>query len=338
MGGIGVCGTAATNALAREADVIFAVGTRLQDFTTGSRSLFSASGHRIIGLNVQPFDAAKHGGTPLVCDAVAGLEALEAALAGWKAPTAWTARAEQERRAWAETAARYTAASNAGLPTDAQVIGAVQRQLRPGDVVLNAAGGLPGELQKLFQTEEPLGYHMEYGFSCMGYEIPGGIGTKLALPDRNVIVLIGDGSYLMLNSELATSVLLGQKLTVVVLDNRGFGCINRLQGETGGESFNNLLQHTRHEVLPEIDFVAHARSLGATAEKVGSLAELEAALGRARASARTHVIVIDTDPLATTDAGGHWWDVAVPEVSSRPQVTEARARYEQATAQRAAIE
>jgi 3D-(3,5/4)-trihydroxycyclohexane-1,2-dione acylhydrolase (decyclizing) len=338
MGAIGVTGTGAANALAAEADVILAVGTRLQDFTTGSRALFAAAGRRIVGLNVQLFDAAKHGGAPLLADALAGLEALEAALAGWQAPAAWTARAAAGKRAWQETAARYTAASNIGLPSDAQVIGAVQRQLRPGDVVLNAAGGLPGELHKLFEAEAPLGYHMEYGFSCMGYEIAGGIGTKLALPDRNVIVLVGDGSYLMLNSELATSVMLGQKLTVVVLDNHGFGCINRLQRATGGESFNNLFEHTRHAVLPRVDFALHAQSLGAIAEKVGGIAELEAALARARASERTHVIVIDTDPLASTEAGGAWWDVAVPEVSPRPQVAEARARYEAATARRAAID
>jgi 3D-(3,5/4)-trihydroxycyclohexane-1,2-dione acylhydrolase (decyclizing) len=338
MGGIGVTGTGAANALAGEADVILAVGTRLQDFTSGSRALFAAAGHRIIGLNVQLFDAAKHGGAPLLADALVGLEALESALAHWQAPSAWTARARQEKRAWEEVAARYTAPGNTGLPSDAQVIGAVQRQLRPGDVVLNAAGGLPGELHKLFRADEPLGYHMEYGFSCMGYEIPGGIGTKLALPDRNVIVMVGDGSYLMLNSELATSILLGLKLTVVVLDNHGFGCINRLQHATGGEQFNNLLPQTLHTELPRLDFAAHAGSLGAIAETVGSIADLEAALARARASARTHVIVIETDAIASTDAGGAWWDVAVPEVSSRPQGAEARARYESATARRAAID
>jgi 3D-(3,5/4)-trihydroxycyclohexane-1,2-dione acylhydrolase (decyclizing) len=338
MGGIGVCGTAASNRMAAEADVILAIGTRLQDFTSGSRALFAAAKHRIIGLNVQPFDAAKHGGTPLIADARAGLEALEAALAGWQAPAPWTARATEEKRAWDEVSAGYTAPRNAGLPSDAEVVGAVQRQLEPGDLVLNAAGGLPGELQKLFRTEEPLGYHMEYGFSCMGYEIAGGLGAKLALPDRNVIVFVGDGSYLMLNSELASSVLLGQKLTVVVLDNRGFGCINRLQHATGGEAFNNLLADTLHVALPDIDFAAHARSLGATAEKVASIAELEAALARARRSPRTHVIVIDTDPVVTTDAGGAWWDVAVPEVSPRPQVAEARASYDTAIARRARID
>ncbi len=338
MGGIGVTGTGAANALAAEADVILAVGTRLQDFTSGSRSLFAAPGHRIVGLNVQLFDAAKQGGTPLLADALAGLEALESALASWQAPAAWTDRARREKSAWEELAARYTAAGNTGLPSDAQVIGAVQRQLRPGDVVLNAAGGLPGELHKLFRAEEPLGYHMEYGFSCMGYEIAGGIGAKLALPDRNVIVMVGDGSYLMLNSELATSVLLGQKLTVMVLDNHGFGCINRLQRATGGESFNNLLPDTLHAELPDLDFAGHARSLGAIAEKVACIADLEAALAQARTSARTHVIVIETDAVASTEAGGAWWDVAVPEVSPRPQVAEARARYEDATARRAAID
>jgi 3D-(3,5/4)-trihydroxycyclohexane-1,2-dione acylhydrolase (decyclizing) len=338
MGGIGVTGTSAANALAAEADVILAVGTRLQDFTSGSRALFAAAGHRIVGLNVQLFDAAKHGGAPLLADALAGLEALESALGDWQAPAAWTDRARAEKSAWEDLATRYTAAGNTALPSDAQVIGVVQRQLRPGDVVLNAAGGLPGELHKLFRTEEPLGYHMEYGFSCMGYEIAGGIGTKLALPDRNVIVMVGDGSYLMLNSELATSILLGQKLTVVVLDNHGFGCISRLQHATGGEGFNNLLADTQHVELPALDFAAHARSLGATAEKVGSLADLEAALARARASARTYVIVIETDAIASTEAGGAWWDVAVPEVSPRPQVAEARARYEDAIARRAAID
>jgi 3D-(3,5/4)-trihydroxycyclohexane-1,2-dione acylhydrolase (decyclizing) len=338
MGGIGVTGTGAANALAAEADVILAVGTRLQDFTTGSRALFAAAGHRIVGLNVQLFDAAKHGGAPLLADAEAGLMALEAALGSWTAPPAWAARAAREKSLWEEVAARYTAPSNAGLPSDAQVIGALQRQLRPGDVVLNAAGGLPGELHKLFRAEEPLGYHMEYGFSCMGYEIAGGVGTKLALPSRNVIVLVGDGSYMMLNSELATSVLLGQKLTVVVLDNHGFGCINRLQHATGGAAFNNLLPDTLHAELPAIDFAAHARSLGAIAETVGSIAELETALQHARASERTHVIVIETDAVASTDAGGAWWEVAVPEVSPRPEVAEARTQYEGALARRASID
>ncbi|GAB0114667.1 3D-(3,5/4)-trihydroxycyclohexane-1,2-dione acylhydrolase (decyclizing) [Acidisoma sp. C75] len=334
MGAIGVTGTEAANTMAAEADVILAVGTRLQDFTTGSWALFQGEGRRIIGLNTLAFDAAKHQAQPLVADARVGLTELGAALGGWQAPEAWTARAAAVKAAWFGRAASYTAlpdpAGNA-LPSDAQVIGAVQRQALASDVVLCAAGGLPGELHKLWQASLPGGYHMEYGFSCMGYEIAGGLGVKMAEPAREVFVMVGDGSYLMLNSELATSVMLGLKLTLVILDNRGFGCINRLQQATGGAGFNNLLKDSRHEVMPEIDFAAHARSLGAVTEKVASLAALEAALGRARASSRTYAIVIDTDPLVSTDAGGHWWDVAVPEVSDRAEVKVARERYLAAT-------
>ena len=171
---------------------------------------------------------------------------------------------------------------------------------------------------------------MEYGYSCMGYEIAGGLGAKMAHPDREVVVMVGDGSYMMMNSELATSVMLGHKIIVVLLDNRGFGCINRLQMGTGGKSFNNLLDTARHEVPSNIDFTAHAGSMGATSEKVANLDELELAMGRARASDASYVIVIDTDPLPSTEAGGHWWDVAVPEVSNRQEVNEARASYENA--------
>src|SRR5215218_4247355 len=325
MGAIGVTGTSAANALAAEADVVLAVGTRLQDFTTGSWALFQNPDTTIIGLNVQSFDAEKHGALPLVADAQVGLERLSAALGGRRAPREWHERAAAEKARWRALAAAATAATNAALPSDAQVIGAVQRAGEPSDIVVCAAGGLPGELHKLWQASEPGGYHLEYGYSCMGYEIAGGLGVKMARPEREVIVIVGDGSYLMLNSELHSSVMLGQKLTIVVLDNRGFGCINRLQRATGGESFNNLLEHTRHVALPEIDFRAHAESLGAIAEKAASLADLEEAIRTARGHDRTSVIVIDTDPLESTDAGGHWWDVAVPEVSPRPQVEKARA-------------
>ncbi len=327
MGAIGVTGTQAANALAADADLVLAVGTRLQDFTTGSWALFRAAGRRIIGLNTQPMDAGKHRAHPLVADARAGLEELSSALPDWRADSEWTARADATRQAWLRAAARYTNASNAALPSDAQVIGAVQRQARPTDVVVCAAGGLPGELHKLWLAGAPGGYHLEYGYSCMGYEIAGGLGVKMAQPGHEVFVLLGDGSYLMMNSEIATSVMLGCKLIIVLLDNRGYGCINRLQRATGGASFNNLLRDAAHETLPELDFAQHAQSLGAEAEKVAGLADLEAALQRARASARTHVVVIETDPLAATDAGGHWWDVAVPEVSTREEVRAARRDY-----------
>ncbi|SEL77377.1 3D-(3,5/4)-trihydroxycyclohexane-1,2-dione hydrolase [Bosea lupini] len=334
LGAIGVTGTGAANDAAKHADVVLAVGTRLQDFTTGSRALFADPECRIIGLNTQGFDAGKHGAQPLVADAKAALAELEAALAGWKAPAGWSAQVQASRDAWLETAARYTAMSNQALPSDAQVVGAVQRQSRASDVVLCAAGGLPGELHKLWQAGAPGGYHMEYGYSCMGYEIAGGLGAKLADPAREVFVMVGDGSYLMMNSEIATSVMLGVKLTIVVLDNRGFGCINRLQNATGGASFNNLLRDTRHETLPEIDFAAHAGAMGAISRKVAGLAELETALAEARGHDRTSVIVIDTDPLISTDAGGHWWEVAVPAVSVRDEVKAARKRYDGALAAR----
>jgi len=330
LGAIGVTGTGAANALAGEADVVLAIGTRLQDFTTGSWSLFANPDCRVIGLNTQVFDAGKHRAQPLVCDARAGLAELDAGLAAHRAPAGWTARAQTAKADWLTTAARYTAPGNEALPSDAQVIGAVQRWSEPSDVVICAAGGLPGELHKLWQAGAPGGYHMEYGFSCMGYEIAGGLGAKMADPSREVVVMVGDGSYLMMNSEIATSVMLGLKLTIVVLDNRGFGCINRLQIATGGASFNNLLADSRHEALPAIDFAAHAAALGATARKVASLAELDAALRESRSHDRTSVVVIDTDPLISTDAGGHWWDVAVPEVSTRAEVVQARKRYDDA--------
>jgi 3D-(3,5/4)-trihydroxycyclohexane-1,2-dione acylhydrolase (decyclizing) len=330
LGAVGVTGTGAANALIKDADVVLAIGSRLQDFTTGSWALFQNPSMRLIALNTQAFDAHKHGAMPLLTDAKAGLAALTGALGIWKAPPSLASLVAAAKAEWDRTAARYTAATNADLPSDAQVIGAVQRAGKESDIVVCASGGLPGELHKLWRAKLPGGYHMEYGFSCMGYEIAGALGIKMAEPQREVICMLGDGSYLMMNSEIATSVMLGQRLILVVLDNRGFGCINRLQRATGGESFNNLLRDAMHETLPEIDFAMHARSLGAHAEKAASLADLETALGRARAADKTSVIVIDTDPLASTDAGGHWWDVAVPEVSARKEVGQARQRYEEA--------
>jgi 3D-(3,5/4)-trihydroxycyclohexane-1,2-dione acylhydrolase (decyclizing) len=327
MGAVGVTGTAAANRVAEDADLVLAVGTRLQDFTTGSWALFKGDGRKIVGLNTQAFDAGKHRALPLVADAKVGLDLISQGLRGWTAPKPWTEAAKAAKAEWQAVAARYTGPTNAALPSDANVIGAVQRVGERSDVVVCASGGLPGELHKLWNAGAPGGYHLEYGYSCMGYEIAGGLGVKMADPSREVVVMLGDGSYLMANSEIATSVMLGQKLIIVVLDNRGFGCINRLQRATGGESFNNLLQHTRHEVLPDIDFAAHAASLGARAVKVKGIGELEAAVAAARGHERTSVIVIDTDPLESTDAGGHWWDVAVPEVSSRPEVEKARADY-----------
>jgi len=327
LGAIGVTGTSAANAMAAEADIVLAVGTRLQDFTTGSWTLFRNRMRRLIALNVHPFDAAKHHALPLVADADEGLAALSAALGGYRAPEAWTCRVPELLATWRRDAAAATAPGNTPRPSDAQVIGAVQRMAPRDAIVVCAAGGLPGELHKLWQAQ-PGGYHLEYGFSCMGYEIAGGLGVKLAVPQREVFVLVGDGSYLMLNSEIATSVALGLKLIIVVLDNGGFGCISRLQQATGGAPFNNLAADIHRTAPNAVNFRAHAESLGAIAEKVPGIAELEAALVRARAARRTAVVVIETDPAVATAAGGHWWDVAVPEVSDRAEVRAARASYE----------
>ena len=328
LGSVGVTGSSAANAAAEAADLVIGIGTRLQDFTTGSRALFGKPERRLVQVNVGAFDAHKHGALPVVGDARAVLEAVETELGDWKAPSAWTAAGTAGVAGWNRVWEAVTASSDAELPSDAQVIGAVWRGADEDAVVVCAAGGLPGELHKLWRTRRAGGYHLEYGYSCMGYEIAGGLGVKMAAPDREVFVMVGDGSYLMMNSEIATSVMMGRKLILVVLDNRGFGCINRLQQSTGGAPFNNLLADARHEVLPQIDFAAHAASLGAASEQVAGIAELEAALVRARASDRTYVVVIDTDPVIVTEVGGAWWDVAVPEVSVRPQVRAARVAYE----------
>ncbi|MFK0163707.1 3D-(3,5/4)-trihydroxycyclohexane-1,2-dione acylhydrolase (decyclizing) [Rhizobium sp. NPDC090279] len=331
LGSVGVTGTSAANAIAEDTDLVIAVGTRCQDFTTGSWALFKNERMAIIGLNIAAYDALKHDSHPLVTDAREGLKALDAGLAGWKAPAALAEKAAREKKIWMEAAAKAMATTNAALPSDAQVIGAVTRTIGgEKTIVLCAAGGLPGELHKLWPATAPGSYHMEYGFSCMGYEIAGGLGAKMAHPEKEVVVMVGDGSYMMMNSELATSVMLGLKITVVLLDNRGYGCINRLQMATGGANFNNLLKDARHEVMPEIDFRAHAASMGAVAVKVSSISELEQAIETSKKNDRSSVIVIDTDPLITTDEGGHWWDVAVPEVSPRVEVNKARAAYEKA--------
>ncbi|HEV7136227.1 MAG TPA: 3D-(3,5/4)-trihydroxycyclohexane-1,2-dione acylhydrolase (decyclizing) [Steroidobacteraceae bacterium] len=329
LGAIGVTGTSAANATAAAADVVLAVGTRLQDFTTASRTLF-AKCTRFLQVNVSAYDAHKHGSTAIVGDAREVLLRLREAVADYRVPQAWSDSVAAVRVAWDEAWNRAVRPpeKRQAVPSDAQVIGAVCRWARNETTVVCAAGGLPGELHKLWRPASAAGYHVEYGFSCMGYEIAGGLGVKLAEPDREVVVMVGDGSYLMLNSEIATSVMLGLKLAIVVLDNRGFGCINRLQKATGGAPFNNLLADSRQKDPAPVDFAAHAAALGAQSEKVADVGALSAALERARASSRTYVIVIETDPQSATDAGGAWWDVAVPEVSVRDAVRAARAEYE----------
>jgi 3D-(3,5/4)-trihydroxycyclohexane-1,2-dione acylhydrolase (decyclizing) len=323
LGAIGVTGSSCANAAAAEADLVLCIGTRLQDFTTGSRALFTAPHCRLVQINVAPYDAGKHEAATVVGDAREVLTALTDHLTAWR-PSRDAAMINTEVARWNHAWESVTSAPSAGLPSDAQVIGALWRTSSKNAVVVCAAGGLPGELHKLWRSRAPDDYHVEYAYSCMGYEIAGALGVKMAQPLRDVYVLVGDGSYLMLNSELATSVALGYPLVVVVLNNRGFGCINRLQTATGGAAFNTLWEDSTHTTLADIDFVAHAASLGAIAEKAASIDALEQALHRARQSERTHVIVIDTDPAITTTEGGAWWDVAIPEVSSRAEVDAAR--------------
>jgi 3D-(3,5/4)-trihydroxycyclohexane-1,2-dione acylhydrolase (decyclizing) len=334
LGAIGVDGVSAANELAAEADVVFAVGTRLQDFTTGSHALFPQA--KLLSLNVQPYDAAKWRGAALVADARVGLGQLEAGLGGWQADSGWTARAHQLASASNERITAVTThVPKEVLPYDAEVIGAVRDSaaelgLDSGqkDVALCAAGTLPAELHKLWRASLPGNYHMEYGYSCMGYEIAGGLGVKMARPDQESIVFVGDGSYMMANSELATSVMLGQKIIVVVLDNRGYGCIQRLQTATGSPAFNNMLD----DCVPEggerstIDFALHARAMGAESVHVKDVAGLKTAMVAARQATRSQVIVIDTTHTRTTD-GGCWWEVAIPEVSTRTEVQAARVAY-----------
>ena len=332
LGSIGVTGSTAANALAREADLVLAVGTRLQDFTTGSHSLFTDT--KLINLNVNGLDAIKLRGFALQADARSGLQALDTLLPAWKADADWTARAKKLATEWRAQVDAITGRRDAKRPYEGEVIGAVQRSAADSavrDIVVCAAGGLPGELHKLWRTSVPGGYHLEYGYSCMGYEIAGGLGVKMARPDREVIVIVGDGSYLMMNSEIATSVMLGLKLVIVLLDNRGYGCIHRLQQACGGAPFNNLFDDGTRSAdgAPRVDFVAHATALGAAAEKVDDIAGLEAALKRARAAKRTSLICIETDPNRSTNEGGWWWEVAVPEVSQRQEVVAARKAYEQ---------
>ncbi len=330
VGAIGVTGSSAANELAAEADLVLAVGTRLADFTTASWTVFANRETRFAGLNVAAFDAVKADALPLVADAARGLAALDAGLGDWAAPLSWQAWAQERTAVWNRVVDRVTADAGLDLPTDAQVLGAVNRAAGTDGIVVCAAGGLPGELHKLWRTGRPGGYHLEYGFSCMGYEIAGGLGVKMACPDRETFIMVGDGSYMMLNSELAVSVMMKRKLVVVLLDNRGYGCINRLQNVCGGAPFNNLLRdsHYETETLPDIDFAGHLRSLGAVTEKVKGVAQLELALERAKASPVTYAIVIDTDPLPSTEEGGAWWDVPVPEVSTRPEVAAAREIYD----------
>ncbi len=328
VGGIGVTGTKAANELAKQADVIIALGSRLQDFTTESRTLFNPN-TLLIQVNVAPFDVEKHGAIPLLGDCKLVLEKLDSDLLTWQSTEKWQQAIQENKTEWDITYEQVTQDTDADLPSDAQVLGAIKRSSDAKDVIVCAAGGLPGDLHKLWRCDDSQSYHVEYGFSCMGYEIAGGLGVKMACPDRDVVVVVGDGSYMMMNSEIATAVMMGQKLIIVTLDNRGYGCINRLQMATGNKPFNNLLENCEsiEQGAPKIDFAAHAQAMGATSESVASITELEQAFKRAKSSTNSYVIAIDTDPYITTDNGDGWWDVAIPEVSDSDAINQALQSY-----------
>jgi 3D-(3,5/4)-trihydroxycyclohexane-1,2-dione acylhydrolase (decyclizing) len=327
-GPIGVTGSSSANALAGDADVVLAVGTRLQDFTTGSWSVFGDERLRLVALNAARHDVAKHLAVPLVADARRGLEELDAALAGWRAPAEWPARATREYDAWNDTLDEAVATpTSTGLPSYAAVIRRVNELAGPKDYALAAAGGLPGELNKHWRSLDVGTFDCEYGFSCMGYEIGGAWGAAMAMPERTVLSFCGDGSYLMSSADVYGSVLAGHKFILILCDNEGYAVIDRLQVFTGGASFNNMLEDVRAERPVRVDFAKHAGAMGAWTETVDGLEGLGSALARARDADRTAVIVVRTDPHAWT-GGDAWWDVGVPEVSDRDEVRVAKAAHE----------
>ena len=319
-GAIGATGTTDANALAREADVVLGVGTRWSDFTTASRSIFASDDVRFINLNVAPIDSTKHSGLPLLADARVGLEALTDALEGatWETPAfSWNSVVEHA----------YTL-GHTPLPSQSEVIGVVNRVSGPRDVVVCAAGSMPGDLHKLWRTRDPKGYHVEYGYSTMGYEIAGGLGVKMAAPDREVFVLVGDGSYLMMAQELVTAVAEGIKLTVVLVQNHGYASIGSLSESVGSQRFGTKYRYRGTDEILPVDLAANAASLGARALYSSTIEEFENALREAVASDRTTVVQVETDPLVPAPSSEAWWDVPVAEVAALGSTRAAREAYE----------
>jgi len=359
LGAIGATGTPAANRLARDADLVIGIGTRWSDFTTASHSAFQDPGVRFVNINVASLDAAKQAGLALEADARLALDALRGELAGHRADSGWEQRAAAEASAWGEEVGRLCSAGHGPLPSQAEVIGAVNAAAGERDVVVCAAGSMPGDLHKLWRATDPdgKGYHVEYGFSCMGYEIPGAMGVKLAAPDREVFVMVGDGSYLMLPGELATAVAERIKLVIVLVQNHGYASIGALSRSVGGAGYGtHYLPAERNGDLPldapagdgpdgdhervPIDLAANAESLGARVLRAHSIDELRAALGDAREHSGGPVVVhVETDRYAGVPSYDSWWDVPVAELSDAPAVQAARTEYEAArTRQRRHLE
>jgi 3D-(3,5/4)-trihydroxycyclohexane-1,2-dione acylhydrolase (decyclizing) len=335
LGAVGVTGTAAANAIALESDLILCLGTRLSDFTTASKTQFQHPRVRFIGINIHSADARKHGAHPLVGDARTVLRQLTTALAGWRVSPAYRSGVQRARAAW-DVARANLVAPKRGVPlTQAQVIEEVNQACGPDGIMVHSAGGLPGDVHKLWRSHSTTDYHSEYGYSCMGYEIAGALGVKLAQPDRDVIAFVGDGSYLMLHTEIVTAVQEGVKLTIVLVDNHGYGCIQGLQRGCGGNNFGNefrLRTHTSARLEGEVarvDFVKNAESLGASAVHANSPAELRAALADAKNADGVRVIYVQV-PADVRLPGYSWWDVPVSGTSKVPGVRSARAAYDRA--------
>ena len=342
VGGVGSTGTPVANALAREADVVLGIGTRYSDFTTASRTAFADPDVRFVNLNVAAFDAGKHAGVSLVADARAGLEALTEALsipgAGYHTDEAYRAGIEAADADWRQVVEQAYHLGHQPLPAQTEILGALNEFMDERDVVVQAAGSMPGDLQMLWRARDPKQYHVEYGYSCMGYEIAGGLGAKMAAPDREVFVLVGDGSYLMMAQEIVTAVSERIKLNVVLVQNQGFGSIGSLSESLGSQRFGTRYRYRDPssglldgDVLP-VDLAANAASLGADVIRTATVKEFTAALEQARASDRTTVIYIETDPLAPVPSSESWWDVPVSQTSALTSTQQAQAAYQAAKA------
>jgi 3D-(3,5/4)-trihydroxycyclohexane-1,2-dione acylhydrolase (decyclizing) len=334
VGGVGSTGSPVANALAREADVVIGVGTRYSDFTSASRTAFQDRDVRFVNLNVAAFDAAKQAAVSLVADARHGLEALTAALAGFRVADTYTQGFTEHRARWDAMVEEAFTLGHQPLPAQTEVIGALAEVMEDRDVVVQAAGSLPGDLQMLWRARDAKQYHVEYGYSCMGYEIAGALGIKMAAPDREVFAMVGDGSYLMMAQEIVTAVSEGIKLIVVLVQNHGFSSIGSLSQSLGSQRFGTSYRFRNPDSgmldggkLP-IDLAANAESLGADVLRASTIEEFRTALVKARAAGRTTVVHIETDPLAPVPSSESWWDVPVSAVSALDSTTEARATYD----------
>ena len=336
LGAIGVTGTPGANVAAREADLVIAIGTRLSDFTTASKTAFQNPAVRFVNINVAEMDAFKHAGLPLTADALATIGQLDELLAGCRVDEEYAASIAKWRALWDQETERLYNLRHGPPISQGETIGAVNRFSRPEDVVVCAAGSLPGDLHKLWQTRQPKGYHLEYGYSCMGYEIAGGLGVKMADPSREVYVMVGDGSYLMMSSEIVTSIQEGYKLNIIVLDNHGFSSIGGLSQAVGSHGFGTDYRFRGNEsgqldgALLPVDFVKLAEGLGAHAVRATTHDDLVRALEAMRGHDRTSVVVVEVDKECRVPGYESWWDVPISAVSELESIRQARARYEDA--------